>query len=129
MSRMNAAVAAVLTCGLLVAPALADEINPSGQWEITTGESRYRIAPCGDSGEELCAKLVWLRDDARTAENLELLNKTIVRGAPVDENKWAGTFKYEGQVYEATVTVTSPNALRVHSCSGIFCQSFELNRL
>lgn len=127
MSLLSTACAAV-TCGLLTLPALAADINPVGQWEVSTGESRYRISACGKSGQELCAKLTWLREDARTEKNLALLNKTIVRGRPADENKWTGTVIYDGQAYEATVTLVSKNSMKVHSCSGIFCQSFELNR-
>ncbi|RYE74393.1 MAG: DUF2147 domain-containing protein [Hyphomicrobiales bacterium] len=123
------ACAATVVCGVLALPALAADIDPSGQWQVTTGESRYRVAHCGKAGDELCAKLTWLREDARTEENMALLNKTIVRGAPADENKWTGTVVYDGQTYDATVTITSTDSMRVHSCSGMFCKSFELSRL
>jgi uncharacterized protein (DUF2147 family) len=114
------------TCAL---PSMAAELDPSGHWQVTTGESRYAVARCGDAGRELCARLVWLRDDARTDENLALLNKTVVRGAPVDENEWTGTVVFEGKTYDATVTLVSSDAMKVHSCSGVFCQSFRLQRL
>lgn len=129
MSLLSSAAAAVVTCGLLALPAIAADPTPLGQWEVSTGESRYRVSACGKSGEELCARLTWLREDARTDENLALLNKTIVRGRPADENKWTGTVLYDGHTYEATVTLTSSNSMKVHSCSGMFCQSFELKRL
>jgi uncharacterized protein (DUF2147 family) len=121
--------AAAALCGLLSLPAIADDIDPIGQWQVTTGESRYRVVHCGKGGTELCAKLTWLREDAKTEENLALLNKTIVRGAPADENKWTGTVIYDGQTYDATVTIISSNSMKVHGCSGMFCRSFELNRL
>ena len=127
MSLLSLASAAV-TCGFLALPALAADINPVGQWEVSTGESRYRISTCGKAGQELCAKLTWLREDARTDKNLALLNKTIVRGRPADENKWTGTLIYDGQAYQATVTLVTKNSMKVHSCSGVFCQSFELKR-
>lgn len=126
MSFLPPSCAVVLACGLFVFPAMASDLDPVGQWEISTGESRYRVSHCG---EELCAKLTWLRDDARTAENVALLNKTIVRGKLADENKWTGTVVVDGQTYEATVTLVSNDAMRVNSCSGLFCQSFQLNRL
>lgn len=129
MSFLSSTCAAILACGLMLAPAMAADINPTGQWEVTTGESRYKVSRCGDAGEDLCAKLTWLRDDAKTAENVAQLNRTIVRGAPADVNKWTGTVVFEGQKYQATVTLTSSNSMRVHSCSGVFCQSFELKRL
>ena len=128
MSFLVSACAPGLVACVLALPALAADLDPVGQWEVTTGESRYRVTHCGKAGEELCAKLTWLRDDARTAENVALLNKTIVRGAPADDNKWRGTVVYDGQKYDATVTLVSRDAMRVHGCSGVFCKSFELNR-
>lgn len=129
MSILSSACAAVAVCGLFALPAIAADIDPSGQWQVTTGESRYRVTACGKGGHELCAKLTWLREDARTEANLALLNKTIVRGHPADENKWTGTVVYDGQTYDATVTIVSNNSMRVHGCSGMFCKSFELSRL
>ena len=63
---------------LAVPPVFAAGASPLGRWEITTGEARYSVSGCGGM---LCAKLVWLRDDARTEENLALLNHYLVRGA------------------------------------------------
>ena len=126
MSHLSTICAVVLACGLFSLPAMAADPSPIGQWEVSTGESRYKISHCG---EELCARLTWLRDDARTEENVALLNKTVVRGRQADENKWTGTVVVDGQTYEATVTLVSNDAMRVHGCSGLFCQSFELNRL
>jgi len=129
MSFLSSACAAALFCGLLSGPAIAADLDPSGQWQVTTGESRYRVAHCGKSGTELCAKLTWLREDARSEANMALLNKTIVRGTPAEQNKWEGTIVYDGQTYNATVTIVSNNSMRVHGCSGVFCKSFELTRL
>ena len=129
MSCLSTACAAAILGGLLSFPAAAADIDPSGQWQVTTGESRYRVAHCGKGGDELCARLTWLREDAQTEENLALLNKTIVRGAPADENKWTGTVIYDGETYDATVTILSSDSMKIHGCSGMFCRSFELSRL
>ena len=132
MARSALAIAAALICAPLAwpvvsTPVLAADMSPVGQWEVTTGESRYRISYCGE-GKQVCAKLTWLRADARTKENLALLNKTVVRGAPADANSWRGKIIYGGQSYDSTVTLVSNNSMRFNSCSGIFCQSFELKR-
>lgn len=121
----------VLTTSLALASAnaFAAGINPIGQWELASGESRYAVSHCGKSGQDLCARLVWLREDARTEENVALLNKTVVRGTQADENEWTGTVIYEGKTYEATVTLASASLMKVHSCSGVFCQSFQLHRI
>ncbi len=110
-------------------PAIAASSTPVGQWEVTTGESRYRVSYCGE-GEKLCARLTWLRDDARTSENLALLGNYVVRGAaPVEANTWTGTVSYDGETYEGKVTLVDTDTLRLQSCSGVFCRTFELHRL
>jgi uncharacterized protein (DUF2147 family) len=120
------ALAAFVAAGVTVA--YAGELNPTGQWEVTSGESRYRVTYCG-SGEELCAKLTWLRDDARTDENVALLNRYVVEHAtPGDANTWVGTMQYDGKTYEATARMVSSDALELKSCSGVFCKSFTLRR-
>ena len=77
----------------MLAPAasvLAAGPSPIGQWELASGESRFSISYCG-SGRELCARLTWLRDDARTDTNLKLLNREVVSHAvPRAENAWEG---------------------------------------
>ena len=121
------AIAAIFAVGATAAN--AGELNPTGQWEVSTGESRYRISLCGN-GYELCAKLTWLRDDAKTDDNLALLNRYVVRQAkPDDANTWVGTMQYDGSTYEATATLLSSDAIEMRSCSGVFCRSFTLNRL
>lgn len=121
------ALAAIFAAGISVASAA--ELNPTGQWEVSTGESRYRISYCGD-GRELCAKLTWLRDDARTDKNVALLNRNVVQKArPGDENTWVGTMQYDGETYEATARILSSDAIELRSRSGVFCRSFTLRRL
>lgn len=110
------------------APAMAADLNPVGNWEVTTGEARYKVTNCG--GEKLCAKLTWLRADARTPANLKLINTYVVKGAAATKtNKWAGEVIFEGQSYDGSVTMVSADTLRLKGCSGILCQSFEFNRI
>ena len=102
---------------------------PVGSWEVTSGEARYRVTTCGDTGE-LCAKLIWLRDDERTEENLAVLNKYIVRGAEqIDANEWAGNVVFDGKAYDGTMTLKSTNYMTLKGCSGIFCQTYQLTRI
>lgn len=120
------ALAAIVAAGVTVA--YADDINPTGQWELTSGESRYRVSYCGE-GNHLCAKLTWLRDDARTDENVALLNRYVVEhAAPADTNTWVGIMQYDGKIYEATARMVGTDALELKSCSGVFCKSFTLRR-
>lgn len=121
------ALAAIVAAGVSIAHAA--DMNPTGQWEVSTGESRYRISYCGE-GRELCAKLTWLRDDAKTEKNLALLNRYVVEHAkPGDLNTWVGTMQYDGSTYDATARLISTDAMELRSCSGMLCRSFTLNRL
>jgi len=119
--------AGLVAAGLIFSPALA--ADPTGTWQSVTGESQYRVSYCGD-GTQLCAKLTWLRDDARSAENLAYLNRYVVTGAvPAGENKWKGDVAYEGDVYAGSVTMVSENAMKLRGCKGLFCQSMNFTRL
>src|SRR5262245_51826170 len=101
--------AAVLATLMATAPVLAVAADPTGTWQSTTGESRYKVTYCGD-GKQLCAKLTWLRDDARTDENLPYLNHYVVRGATLaDDNKWQGQLSYNGDTFAGSLTMTSAN--------------------
>ena len=119
--------AAALVLGLAIAPAFA--ADPTGTWQSTSGESRYKVSYCGD-GTQLCAKLTWLRADARTAENLAYLNHYVVKDAvPAAANKWQGNVSYAGDTFAGSVTMVSSNALKLSGCKGVFCQSMSFTRL
>jgi hypothetical protein len=84
---------------------------------------------CGD-GTQLCARLTWLRADARTPENLQYLNKTVVRGAVATEpNTWNGIVTYDGQTLRGSLVMISANAMRLSGCKAMFCQSFDFTRI
>ncbi len=118
--------AALLCATFAAAPAFA--ADPTGTWQSTTGESRYKVTMCGD-GTQLCAKLTWLRDDAKTRENLAYLNHFVVKGAvPTGENIWQGNLAYAGDTYEGSVTLVSERALKLKGCKGMFCQSMNFVR-
>lgn len=118
---------AVVALGLVSTPALAAE--PIGTWQSTTGESRYKVTYCGD-GTQLCAKLTWLREDAKTEENLPYLGAYVVKGAvPAGSNKWKGKVNYNGETFAGSVTMVSANAMTLKGCKGMFCQSMKFNRL
>ena len=118
--------AAVMAVGLSVAPAFA--ADPTGTWLSTSGESKYKVTYCGD-GTQLCAKLTWLRADARTEANLAYLNHYVVKGAVQSgKNSWQGQLAYSGDVYEGQVTMVSANAMKLKGCKGMFCQSMNFVR-
>ena len=112
------------------APTIASTASsPVGTWQISTGESRYKVSVCGE-GAQLCAKLVWLRADAKTPENLQLLNQYVVRGAqPIAPNKWSGSVQVDGETLQGSLTQVNANLLSLKGCKGIFCKSVQLTRI
>ena len=119
--------AAVVALGLVTAPALA--ADPTGTWQSSTGESQYKVSYCGN-GKQLCARLTWLRDDAKTDENMKLLGRYVVRGAvATDEDQWEGALKYNGDTYQGSVKLISGNAMKLSGCKGFFCQTMKFNRI
>ena len=128
MKRPMNWIAALAIATLSTAPALAAGASPVGTWQVTTGEARYSVTSCG--GGNLCAKLVWLRSDARTADNLALLNKYVVRGAePAGGGKWNGNVTFNGHSYDGTMQLVSKNYMTLKGCSGILCQTYEFTRI
>jgi uncharacterized protein (DUF2147 family) len=116
----------LVALGLATAPVLA--ADPTGTWQSTSGESRYQVTYC--SGGKLCAKLTWLRADARTAENLPYLNHYVVKGAiPQSDGEWSGTLTYNGDSYNGLLTMIDQNSMRLKGCKGLFCQSMKFTRI
>ena len=119
--------AAALAMLLATAPVLA--ADPTGTWQSSNGESRYKVSYCGKS-KQLCAKLTWLRSDARTAQNLPYLNHFVVMGAVrTDENTWNGQVTYAGQTFTGKLIMTSDNTFRLNGCKGMFCQTMNFSRV
>jgi uncharacterized protein (DUF2147 family) len=127
-SLIKTASAAILALAIGVVPAFAAN-SPAGTWQTTTGESRFEVSLCGD-GTQVCAKLTWLRDDARTPENLAYLNTWVLKGAPrAMNNKWRGEAEYLGEVVKGTLTLIDGDTMTINGCKGALCQKFELVRL
>jgi len=112
-----------------LAPIFAEDPSPVGSWQTTTGESRYAVSLCGD-GTELCARLTWLRADARSPENLAQLNTLVVREAgPVADNQWRGVVTYGGTVAGGSLTLVNEDRLSLRGCQFIACQQVEFVRI
>jgi len=123
MTRPLSWIAATAFAILSIGPSLAaPAASPVGQWQVTTGEARYTVSSCGAG---LCAKLVWLRSDARTKDNLALMNKYVVRGAqPAGKGTWTGNLTMNGNSYAGTMQLVSKNYLTLKaSASRIACRS------
>jgi len=122
--------AGILALALGAAPVFAAvAADPTGIWQSTSGESRYKVTYCGD-GQQLCAKLTWLRDDARTKDNVAYLNRYVVKGATeTASNKWAGQLLYDGDSYDGSLTMTGSDSLKLSGCKGMFCKTMNFSRI
>jgi uncharacterized protein (DUF2147 family) len=118
-------VAAVVLAGTAAATAAP---SPTGDWRSATGDSRYQISMCGD-GKSVCAKLTWLRADARTPENLKYLNKQVVQAKPTGANSWRGTVNLHGTRASGKLTMKDANTIQVQGCKAIFCRTMQFERI
>jgi uncharacterized protein (DUF2147 family) len=129
MTILKTFAAASFAALMTVSTAFAAGGTPTGTWQTTTGESRFQVTLCGD-GTQLCAKLVWLRDDARTAENLPYLDTYVLMGAKrVVGNKWRGEADYLGETVKGTLALVDEDTMTLNGCKGLVCQKFTLTRL
>lgn len=127
MTPTRSWIAALALAVFSTVPATAGGPSPIGQWQVTTGEARYTVSACNDG---LCAKLVWLRSDARSSDNLALLNHYVVNGAVSrGGGKWQGAVTFSGHSYDGTMTLVSKNFMTLQGCSGILCQIYEFTRI
>ena len=126
---LSKTIAAAAVSLLVAMPAFAQDPSPIGTWQTSTGESRYSVSYCGD-GSQLCAKLIWLRKDAKKPENLAQLNKMVVNGAKaVAANKWRGTVTYQGQRVSGSVTLVDNDRMKLSGCQLIACKSVDFVRI
>lgn len=137
-TKLLAATMTLTFAAAAIAPVEAGEVikvaarepgaNPVGTWQTEAGDARFKVSLCGD-GTQLCAKLTWLRKDARNPDNLRYLNKYVVQGAlAVESNKWRGTVNYNGEAISGSVTLVG-DVMSLQGCKGIFCQSMRFQRL
>ena len=113
-----------------ITPALAAGNNsPAGSWQSTDGSARVRVTLCGD-GTQLCAKLTGLSGEARTSDNLQLLNTYVVSGARQStDGEWRGTIHFNGQTAEAHITMVSASSITVSGCQMGMCKTFAFRRI
>jgi uncharacterized protein (DUF2147 family) len=99
------------------APAAAprDPNSPVGVWQTEEKEGKIRIEQCGTN---LCGYSV----DAKTNLNGE---QVLINMKPGKDQKWSGRIldPNTGSTYDSSITLKSPDALRVQGCAfgGMFC--------
>ncbi len=105
-------------------PALAD---PTGTWLRDTGESRIRVAKCGDA---LCGTVAWLKDPATSKSKVG--QRVIFDMKPNGENAWSGQAfnPDDGQNYTGKMTL-SGRTLTTAGCrfGGMVCRSVNWTKV
>ena len=123
--------AAALVLGLFCAPVLAADLTPSpvGTWVSADGKTRVKVTLCGD-GTQLCAKLTGLSGDAKTAENVQLLNHYVVdRADKASDSIWKGVVHFDGKTAEGNIELSSNNVIMLSGCQMGMCRTFEFRRV
>ncbi|GHA29407.1 hypothetical protein GCM10007989_26240 [Devosia pacifica] len=114
----------------LVPAAQAAPASPFGMWQTVEGDARFDVKACDGTADEICATLVWLRDDAHSPENLQLMNQLVVWDAkPTAANRWRGMVNYKGHVVKGSLTMLGVNSMKVTGCKFVLCETMEFERL
>ncbi|MBL8572859.1 MAG: DUF2147 domain-containing protein [Hyphomicrobiaceae bacterium] len=117
--------AAALLIGISGA-ALAQDASPEGVWLRDSGETKVRIAKCGDA---MCGTVAWVKDGAKTASKVGM--KVFFDMKPAGGGKWKGSaFNPEdGKTYSGTMTL-SGGSLSAGGCvlGGLICKSVNYTR-
>jgi uncharacterized protein (DUF2147 family) len=114
--------------GLLVlGSGIASAQDATGTWLRETGESRVRIAKCG---EALCGTVVWLKDPATSKSKVG--QRVFFDMMPKGANAWSGkAFNPEdGKTYSGKMSL-SGGALTTAGCvaGGFICRSVSWSRV
>lgn len=123
--------ATLLAIAAMGAASTAHGFDPTGLWEPDNRESRYEISWCAEATDQLCARLVWIREDVQDARNMRFLNQYMFRNARhTQPDVWRGTVHYQGLSAGGTLTQTAENAIRVEACFlFVVCERIALSRV
>jgi uncharacterized protein (DUF2147 family) len=126
-TRKLIAASAVLGASLLAVAAPASAQSAAGTWLRENGESRVRVAPCGDA---LCGTVAWLKDPATSKSKVG--QRVFFDMKPNGADKWSGqAFNPEdGQNYTGTMAV-SGGKLTTAGCrfGGLVCRSVTWSKV
>jgi uncharacterized protein (DUF2147 family) len=102
---------------------------PGRRLAVDEWRTRVRVTLCGD-GTELCAKLTWLSEKIKTAENAKYLGDYVVKGAEKTKpNAWKGEVHFDGQTAMGTIKLVSGNRIELSGCLLGLCKSVAFTRI
>lgn len=107
-----------------------------GTWLTDGGDSRIRIAPCGNA---FCGTVVWAKTNGLDTQNPDpALRKRTIVGMPLTRDmkpdgkgRWAGSIynPENGKTYEITMQVKGTDTLEVEGCVlSVLCGSERWTR-
>ncbi len=130
MKVFGKAVLALALAAAMTGGSLAEGLDPTGVW-VAEKNSDYAVSWCGKNNDELCVKLVGLRNNMRKPRNLEYLDKTIINGAKRSgANRWKGKMHVFGHSGDAVVTMRGDNDLHVKLCAYVvLCDEYNMTRV
>ena len=121
-----------LALAFLAGPAAAQTADPSGVWQSETGDTRVRIARCGDA---YCGTIVAVRGEAKDVNNPNeaLRSRNLVGVRMIEEIRPVQGGGFQGQLYNfrdgktytGKMTLKSASALELSGCvlGGLICRS------
>lgn len=126
VTRSRLGLLAVLVVGLALAgvpapPATAQkQMTPTGIWQSPGGNTRLRIAPCG---QQLCGRVHWASDQAK-ADAARAGHANLVGMQLFEEFTRTGPNSFEGRVFvpdlnrrfNGRLTMTGPRTIEVRGC-------------
>jgi len=111
----------------LAAPAAA--ASPAGDWLVADGTAVIRVAPCNERA--FCGKIAWTPGEGVDDHNPDtskraqsIIGTTIlIHMKASGNNRWDGEIynPQDGKTYSGSITVISPDLLRVEGCLLVFC--------
>ena len=127
-----------IAAALLAAPCAYAQgaTKPTGVWLTQAGDARVKVSKCGGG---ICGVIVGLKEpiDPATGKpqvddknpNPALKKRPMIGLAlfsgmhPVAPNKWSGQIYNadDGGTYASSISVASPDTLRVEGCVGALC--------
>ena len=122
---------ALFTAALAATPIAAQGFDPAGNWMINSQDSRYEVSLCGEDGQKLCVKLVWLGNGADTAENLPYLGTYLIEQAErTAQGEWRGTLHLYGHTAAGAVKMVSDDTMALTGCMFVvICKNYEFYRI
>ncbi|KAA2235314.1 DUF2147 domain-containing protein [Salinarimonas soli] len=121
-----------LALAFLAGPALAQTADPSGVWQSETGDTRVRIARCGDA---YCGTIVAVRGETKDVNNPNeaLRSRNLVGARMIEEIRPVQGGGFQGQLYNfrdgktytGKMTLKSASAMELSGCvlGGLICRS------